>query len=58
MQAKKPAIDARGQLPAVLDVQQHPRNQPRGAIRALLRAKRTDRRAGQVIDGGNAALVT
>ena len=45
------------ELAAVLDVQQHPRNQPRDFVRPLRRAERTRLAARQMIDGGHAALV-
>ena len=45
------------QLAAVLDVQQHPRHQPRDFLGALLGAQRADPSARQVIDRGNAAFV-
>jgi hypothetical protein len=48
--------NARGKLTAVLDVQEHPRNQPGGMIGTLLRTKRATV-ARQMIHGGDAAFV-
>ena len=48
---------ARGKLPAVLHVQQHPRHQPRDFVGALLGAQRAEPPPGQMVDRGNTAFV-
>ena len=45
------------QLPAILNVLQHPRNQSRHLIRPLFGAQRAGFAAGQVVNRGNAAFV-
>jgi hypothetical protein len=46
-----------GQLPAILHVQEHARNQRRRVMSIFARAKLADRLIGKVIDCGDAALV-
>ncbi len=49
--------DARGKLPAVLDVQQHLGDQPAGVLGPLFGGQPADLAAGEMIDRGDAALV-